>query len=316
MKVLITGVAGFIGSHLAEQLVARGDQVVGLDNFSSSYDPAVKRRNVTQLADQGRIVEGSILDVALLDQLFDDTPFDAVVHLAAVPGVRASIIDPARYQRVNVEGTANIAQCMHRHGVARLVYASSSSVYGYNTERPYRETDRVDQPASPYAASKRSAELLLYTMHRVHGLGVTALRYFTVYGPRQRPDMAIHKFCRAIEAGEPITLFGQGDTSRDYTYVDDIVTGTVAALDAVSDSFRIYNLGNNQPVELSELVRFIGEALGKTLRIEHAGKQAGDVEHTLASIDAAAADLGYRPETPIKEGLGRFVGWLRGAGGA
>jgi len=314
MKVLVTGVAGFIGSHLADRLVVRGDEVVGLDSFSDSYDPAIKQRNVAQLRDEARLVEGDILDAALVDQLFTETAFDAVAHLAAVPGVRASIIDPSRYQRVNVEGTAIIAQAMQRHGVGRLVYASSSSVYGYNPDRPYRETDRVDQPASPYAASKRSAELLLYALHRVHGIGTTVLRYFTVYGPRQRPDMAIHKFCRAIEAGQPITLFGQGDSSRDYTYVDDIVTGTVAALDRVTDAYQIYNLGNNQPVALSELVALIGKALGKPPQIEHAEAQAGDVDHTLAAIERAQAELGYRPATPIREGLARFVAWLRAAG--
>ena len=312
MRVFITGIAGFIGSHVAEHLLRRGDEVVGLDDFNDFlYAPAIKRRNVASLEGRARVIEGDLLDVEQLEAVFSGQPFDVVLHLAALAGVRPSIEKPGRYQRVNVEGTALLAHAMVEHGMRRLVFASSSSVYGHNGERPYRETDRVDAPASPYGASKRAGELLLHSLHRVHGLGVSCLRYFTVYGPRQRPEMAIHKFCRAIEDGRPITLFGDGGTSRDYTYVDDVVSGTVAAMDRSDEQFRIYNLGNRSPVRLSELVDKIADALGKEPIIERLPEQAGDVEHTLASIEAAQRDLGYEPQTSIDEGLRLFVDWMR-----
>ncbi|MEZ4442718.1 MAG: NAD-dependent epimerase/dehydratase family protein [Polyangiaceae bacterium] len=309
MKVLVTGAAGFIGSHLMERLLARGDDAVGLDWYGDNYPPSIKRQNAAAFAD--RVVEGDILNVALLDDLFAKHDFEAVVHLAALPGVRPSIAEPGRYQAVNVEGTAQIVDAMHRAGVKRLVFASSSSVYGRNEERPYRETDRVDQPASPYASSKRAGELLLTTLHPIFQIGVTSLRYFTVYGPRQRPEMAIHKFVKAVEEGTPIPMFGNGETSRDYTYVDDIIDGTVAALDRCDERFRIYNLGDNRPVTLRELIDKVGEAVGKEPIIEELEEQAGDVQHTLACIDQAAADLGYAPKVPIEEGLRRFVDWYR-----
>jgi len=315
MRILVTGAAGFIGSHLCERLLARGDEVVGLDNFCETYPSAIKRANAASWVDGGRLVEGDVLDEGLLDRVLGEGRFDVVMHLAALPGVRPSIERPGEYQRVNVEGTATLAHLMVKHGVGRLVFASSSSVYGRNTKRPYRETDRVDKPASPYAASKRAGELLLESLHHVHGqdggFGVTSLRFFTVYGPRQRPEMAIHKFCRAVEAGEAITMFGTGDTSRDYTYVDDIVDGVVAAIDRCDEGFRIYNLGDNRPVLLRDLIAAIGEAMGKEPVVKELPEQAGDVKHTLASIDAAAADLGYAPKVPIEEGLRRFVAWFR-----
>ncbi len=311
MKILVTGAAGFIGSHLCERLVTRGDDVVGLDNLCETYPSRIKRQNARALDEAGRFIEADILDEERVSAVLREGRFDAVAHLAALPGVRPSIEQPHAYQRVNVEGTARVAHLMVKHGCERLVFASSSSVYGRNTERPYRETDRVDRPASPYAASKRAAELLLESLHHVHGLGVTSLRFFTVYGPRQRPEMAIHKFCRAVETGEPITMFGAGDTSRDYTYVDDIIDGTIAAIDHCDDQFRIYNLGDNRPVRLRELIDAIGRALGKVPTVEQLPEQAGDVQHTLACIDAAATDLGYEPKVSIEEGLARFVTWFR-----
>ncbi len=311
MKILLTGIAGFIGSNLGRELAARGVEVVGLDCFDDFYDPAVKRSNIADLGDRVEIVEGDILDRPLVDDLLATGRFDMAVHLAALPGVRPSIESPARYQRTNVEGTAVIADAVARHGVKHLIYASSSSVYGHNRQRPYRETDDVSAPASPYGASKRAAELLLYSLHRIHGFGVTSLRYFTVYGPFQRPGMAIHKFCHAIRRGERITMFGAGDTSRDYTYVDDIVGGTVGAMDTAGDGFRIYNLGNSQPVTLRELISKLGEAIGTEPVIEQLAEQPGDVRHTLASIEAAQRDLGYRPGITIDEGLRRYVDWLQ-----
>lgn len=311
MKVLVTGIAGFIGSHLAEGLLARGDDVVGLDNFDSFYGRGIKERNLRRLRGRAAIVEADILDRGALDRVLAMSGFDAVVHLAALAGVRPSIREPSRYQEVNVLGTTRLAEALHAAGVGRLVFASSSSVYGHNVAVPYAEDQPVDRPASPYAASKRGGELLLSTLSELHGITVSCLRYFTVYGPRQRPEMAIHSFCRLLEAGETIPMFGQGDTSRDYTYVDDAVAGTIAALDRAPAGFSIYNIGNTRPVTLRDLVAHIGRALGKEPRVEHQPLQPGDVAHTWASIERAERDLSWRPVTSIETGLERFVAWLR-----
>jgi UDP-glucuronate 4-epimerase len=310
MRVLVTGIAGFIGSHLAERLVSRGDQVVGLDNFDPFYARADKERNLRELRQHVEIVEGDIRDRELLDRTLSREKLDAVVHLAALAGVRPSIATPWRYQEVNVVGTAHIAEAVLAHGIDRLVFASSSSVYGDNTEVPYRETDRVDHPASPYAASKRAGELLLRALHRVQGLSSCSLRYFTVYGPRQRPEMAIHRFCRLIRAGEPVPMFGDGTSSRDYTFIDDIVDGTVGALDGAPRGFTIYNLGGTRPIALRDLVARIGAALGVEPVIAEQPLQPGDVMHTSANVDAAARDFGYAPKVALDEGLARFVAWL------
>jgi UDP-glucuronate 4-epimerase len=311
MRLLVTGIAGFIGSHLTERLLARGHEVTGLDNFDPFYDRRVKEAN---LADLGRdpplVIEGDILDAALLDRILAPARFDAVVHLAALAGVGPSVRAPARYQRVNVEGTAVLVEAMARHGVTRMVFASSSSVYGGNTKVPFDEEDRVDDPVSPYAASKRAAELVLRAARHTTGIDVALLRYFTVYGPRQRPDMAIHAFCRAIDRGEPVMLRGSG-TSRDYTYIDDIITGTVAAVERVTPGYRIYNLGGCHGTPLEDLVQHLGAALGKTPRIERVAELRGDVQHTLASVERARAELGYDPRVGIEEGIRRFVAWYR-----
>jgi len=311
MKIFITGIAGFIGSHLAERLVARGDEVVGLDNFDPFYGEDIKRRNLAAFADKIEFHRGDILDSELLDRLLTAHRFDVVVHLAALAGVRPSIQQPWRYQQVNIEGTSRLAEAMIRHGHKRLVFASSSSVYGDNSEVPYHEEQRVDLPASPYAASKRACELLLRSFNKIHGLSACCLRFFTVYGPRQRPEMAIHKFCRLAEQGKTITVFGDGETSRDYTFIDDIIDGTVGAVDRASAEFSIYNLGGTQPVTLSKLVEHIGQALGTPPTLEHAPLQPGDVMHTWASVKAASRDLSYAPKVNIEEGLARFVGGLR-----
>jgi UDP-glucuronate 4-epimerase len=313
MRLLITGMAGFIGSHLAERLLARGHEVTGLDNFDPFYERRVKEAN---LAAVGRhlLTEGDVLDVrpdGALDRILDGARFDAVVHLAALAGVAPSLKTPARYMRVNVEGTVLVAEAMLRHGVGRMVFASSSSVYGANTKVPFDEDDRVDDPVSPYAASKRAGELALKAAVHTTGLAVTALRYFTVYGPRQRPDMAIHKFTRAIDRGEPVLLRGDGATSRDYTFVDDIIDGTVAAIEHVTPGFRAYNLGGSHATRLDDLVSRIGAALGKTPRIEITSEMRGDVQHTLAGVARANAELGYDPKVGIDEGLRRFVAWYR-----
>jgi UDP-glucuronate 4-epimerase len=264
MKLLVTGVAGFIGSKLAERLIARGDEVVGLDNFDPFYPRATKERNLASLRAALRFVEGDITDRVGLDRLFAEERFDAVIHLAALAGVRPSIREPWRYAQVNVVGTAHLAEAMLARGVSRLVFASSSSVYGDNTLVPYEESQRVDDPASPYATTKRAGELMLDTFAKLHGLSSACLRFFTVYGPRQRPEMAIHKFARAIERGEVVTLYGDGSSSRDYTYVDDVLDGVLGALDRPPVGCRIYNLGGTQPVRLDALVRETSSRPGPT----------------------------------------------------
>ncbi|HSN99038.1 MAG TPA: SDR family NAD(P)-dependent oxidoreductase [Candidatus Nanopelagicales bacterium] len=309
MNVLVTGVAGFIGSHLAERLLERGSRVVGLDSFDPYYDRAAKEANLAAIRPRATVVEGDILDEAALDRAFSAAPIDVVVHLAALAGVRPSLRQPARYQRVNVEGTALVAEAALRRGARRVVFASSSSVYG-DAPGAAVEGDRADAPLSPYAASKRGAELVLASMAHACGLDVVALRYFTVYGPRQRPDMAVRAFARAIDRGEPLTLFGDG-SSRDYTYIDDAVEGTLRAIDAPGAGFRVYNLGSGRPVELSALCALLGEALGREPELLRVPAPPGEVRATLASIEAARRDLGYRPATPIDDGIRRFVDWYR-----
>ncbi len=312
MKLLVTGIAGFIGSHLAERLLARGDTVVGLDSFDPFYARAIKERNLEGVRPRAQVIEGDILDEALLDEVFREGGFDAVVHLAGLAGVRPSLSQPARYQRVNVEGTTLLAEAALKHHVRRFVFASSSSVYGASAQAPFAETERADEPLSPYAASKRSAELVLRSLCHVRGLGVSVLRYFTVYGPRQRPEMAIHAFCRAIDQEQPIPIHGNGGSSRDYTYVDDAVAGTVSAVDHAGEGFRVYNLGGgSRPTTLFQLVSHLSDALGKPARIEHRPEVVGDVQHTVADISAARAALGYAPAVDIREGVKRFVMWYR-----
>ncbi|MCC6749387.1 MAG: GDP-mannose 4,6-dehydratase [Deltaproteobacteria bacterium] len=312
MRVLVTGAAGFIGSSVSQRLLERGDAVVGLDNLDPFYDPALKRANLAALAQLPGFAfrEGDILDGALLDEVLAPG-IDRVVHLAALAGVRPSIAAPERYMRVNVEGTTRVLEACRRHGVRHLVVASSSSVYGARSRTPFSEEDACDRPASPYAASKRATELVCATFHELHGLGVSCLRYFTVFGPRQRPEMAIHAFVRKALAGESIPRFGDGSTGRDYTFIDDIVAGTIAALDRQDGAFRIYNLGRSTPVLLRELIDAVGRATGTAPRIEVLPDQPGDVPITCADTSRAEAELGYRPQVSLDEGLARFVAWIR-----
>jgi UDP-glucuronate 4-epimerase len=316
MRLLITGMAGFIGSHLTERLVSRGHDVTGLDNFDAFYARAAKEANLARI-DRTKLVEGDILDPATVDRVMGSARFDAIVHLAALAGVGPSLASPARYMRVNIEGTMVLVEAMKRHGIKQMVFASSSSVYGGNTKVPFDEDDRIDDPVSPYAASKRGGELALKAAVHTNGISVAALRFFTVYGPRQRPDMAIHKFTRAIERGEPVLLRGNGETSRDYTYVDDIIDGTAAAAERAGTNpsgFRPYNLGGCHGTRLDDLVARIGKALGKTPRVEVTGELVGDVQHTLANVARAEAELGYAPKVGLDEGLRRFVAWFRAQG--
>jgi UDP-glucuronate 4-epimerase len=317
MRVLVTGAAGFIGSHLSERLVARGDEVVGLDNFDPFYPRAVKERNVVGLLAGPRfsLVEGDLRQPADLERAFEAARPDAVVHLAALAGVQPSLADPARYADVNVLGTVRITEAARKHGVRRFVFASSSSVYGRDSVPPFKEADVCLQPVSPYASTKRAGELGLFTAHHLYGLDVTCLRFFTVYGPRQRPDLAIHKFARLILAGKPITLYGDGSTSRDYTWIDDIIDGVVAAIDEQGrggpPAFRIYNLGGSRTTTLARLVELISGSIGQKPTIEWKPEQPGDMKRTHADVSLAGKALGYSPRVPIEEGIARFAAWVK-----
>jgi UDP-glucuronate 4-epimerase len=308
-KVLVTGGAGFIGSHVVEHLLERGDQVVVLDNFNDFYDPAIKRSNA-ELLKGARVVEGDLRDEGLVARLFEEERLDAVVHLAAMAGVRPSLLDPLHYTDVNVRGTQVLLRQLEQRPEVRLVFASSSSVYGSNERVPFREDDDIHHPISPYAATKRAGELLCYTHHHLYGTPISCLRYFTVYGPRQRPEMAIHAFVRRTLAGEPIPIFGDGSTRRDYTYVADIVDGTVRALDRC-EGYEIYNLGESQTISLADLVEAIGKACGVAPRLDRRPLQPGDVMVTYADVTKARERLGYRPSTSIQVGLEHFLEWYR-----
>jgi UDP-glucuronate 4-epimerase len=313
-RVCLTGVGGFIGSHVAERLLARGDEVVGIDNFDPFYPRPVKERNLKAARASGgfQFHELDILDTAPIRRLL--TADTVVVHLAAKAGVRPSLEDPAGYLRVNVTGTQSLIDACRDAGVGRVVFGSSSSVYGDDTPAPFREDAPAVHPISPYAATKRAAELLLEAQATHVGLRVAALRFFTVYGPRQRPDLAIHRFVRRLSEGDPITMFGDGSDARDYTYIDDIVSGVVSAVDwtrAGPIGLELFNLGGNETVALARLITEISAALGIEPCIEQTGRQAGDVHLTSADLTKSHRVLGYRPTVPFPEGIRRFVAWFR-----
>jgi UDP-glucuronate 4-epimerase len=318
VRILLTGVAGFIGSHLAARLLERGDQLLGLDAFDETlYPAALHERNLRTL--DGRagltVVRGDLCDAALLERLFA-APCDAVVHLAALAGVRPSLQQPARYQKTNIEGTLALLEATRAHGVRRFVFASSSSVYGAHSSVPFSESDPAVRPASPYGATKRAGELLCSCYSDLYGIATTALRFFTVYGPRQRPEMAIHKFARLILDGRPVPLHGDGASARDYTYIDDIVAGVVAALERTDGGqHRIYNLGGSRTTTLARLIELLEAALGRRARIERLPDQPGDVPITFADVSRAARELGYAPKVPLEDGLARFCTWLTGESG-
>jgi len=310
--ILVTGGAGFIGSHLIERLLARGDRVTVLDEFNDFYDPAIKRANlkIAESHDDYRLVEGDIRDAALVDSLFQDGGFDAVVHLAARAGVRPSLAEPILYEEVNCIGTLNLLEAARQHGPERFISASSSSVYGINEKVPFSESDPVEHPISPYATTKRSGELLCFNYHHLYGLRTSCLRFFTVYGPRQRPEMAIHKFTDLLARGQTVTLYGDGESRRDYTYIDDIIDGVVAVLD-LSPGFEILNLGGADTTRLIDLIHWIAEALDVPPLIEYVADQPGDVPTTYADVSKARRLLGYSPKVPIRQGIVRFVEWYR-----
>jgi UDP-glucuronate 4-epimerase len=311
MRVLITGGAGFIGSHLAEKLLELKHDIVCLDNFNDFYDPGLKRQNIEKAFWSNRytLISGDILDDELLDKVFQDH-FDAVVHLAAYAGVRPSIERPSTYQRNNVAGTLNLLERCRRRQVGKFIFASSSSVYGGRQQVPFKETDNVMSPISPYAATKVAGEALCYTYHHLYHINVHALRFFTVYGPRQRPEMAIHLFADNMLEGEPIAIFGDGKSSRDYTYIDDIISGVVASVERCS-GFEIINLGGSKTTSLDTLVALLGKQLGVSPKIQREGARPGDVPVTYADVTRAKQLLGYVPKTDIEEGIDRFCKWLK-----
>jgi len=308
-RVLVTGGAGFIGSHVCARLLERGDEVCVLDNFNDFYDPALKRENAAQL-EGARIVEGDIRDQEAVARLFREGDFQAVIHLAAMAGVRPSLKDPLLYSDVNIRGTQILLRELERRPEVRFVFASSSSVYGANEKVPFREDDDIHHPISPYAATKRAGELLCYTHHHLYGTPTSCLRFFTVYGPRQRPEMAIHAFTRKCLAREPIPFFGDGSTRRDYTYIDDIVDGVVRALDRAR-GYSIYNLGESRTITLSELLEAIGRHCGVEPILDRRPLQPGDVLVTYADVSRARHELGYEPRTDLDTGLARFLEWFR-----
>ena len=308
MRVLVTGGAGFIGSHLCEALLQRGREVTLLDNFDSYYEPQRKWDNISGFVNRVRLVEGDIRDFSLLMEALDGV--DVVIHMAARPGVRASLETPSLYVDNNVGGTQVVLDAMREKGLDQLVFASSSSVYGSRATGPFSEADVTLQPVSPYAATKLAGEHLCHAACTTWGMSISCMRLFTVYGPRQRPEMAIHLFSRLAMEDQPVPRFGSGRSLRDYTYVSDVVEGLMAASER-PQGFRIYNLGNDSPIELDDLIEKLERALGRTLRIQPLPDQAGDVPRTWADIDRARKELGYAPKVGLDNGLERFVAWLR-----
>jgi UDP-glucuronate 4-epimerase len=309
-KFLVTGAAGFIGSHLCERLIANGHTVIGLDNFDLFYDRKAKESNIKSLlqSDKFKLIEGDIRDADCVRSICRGG-IEIIVHLAAKAGVRPSVEDPAGFADVNINGTLVMLEAAKEFNIKKFIFASSSSVYGNNKKVPFAETDNVDFPISPYAATKKAGELLCHTYHHLYKIDINCLRFFTVYGPRQRPDLAIHKFVKHIEAGRPLPMFGDGSMMRDFTYIDDIIDGTTAAAEKCK-GFEIYNLGESRPIRLDDLIREIEKSLGKKAIIERLPLQSGDVERTYADVNKAKKELGYNPNTEIAEGLKKFVEWF------
>ncbi len=313
MNFLVTGGAGFIGSHVCERLLADGHAVWAFDDLNDFYDPQIKRGNlraIQSLAKPFEFIHGDLTDRTAVEELFASVKFDQVIHLAARAGVRPSLAEPALYQRVNVEGTVNILEAARRNGVKKITIASSSSVYGVNAKVPFSESDPIFSAISPYAASKLACEALGHVYHHIYGLDVVMLRFFTVYGPRQRPDLAIHKFAQLISAGKPIPVFGDGSTARDYTFVTDILDGVMACT-RKEFGFEIFNLGESQTVTLSQLIELLEKSLGKKAILDRQPSQPGDVPITFADISKARAKLDYHPRVKIAEGIPLFVDWFR-----
>lgn len=312
MNFLVTGGAGFIGSHVCERLLHLGHSAWALDDLNNFYDPRIKRGNIRDIQSLARpfeFVQGDLTNPETVEELLGSVRFDQIIHLAARAGVRPSLEQPALYQRVNVEGTVNILEAARRHRVKKVTIASSSSVYGINSKVPFSEKDPISTPISPYAASKLACEALGHVYHHVYGLDIIMLRFFTVYGPRQRPDLAIHKFARLIHEGKPIPVYGDGTTARDYTYVDDILEGVIACTTR-EFGYEIFNLGESDTVPLHRLIELLENALGKPATINRLSSQPGDVPLTCADITKARTQLGYQPKYKIEQGILRFVNWF------
>lgn len=313
-NILVTGGAGFIGSHLVDSLLADGDwQVTVVDDFNDFYSPEIKRHNIAHnLGNENfKLFETDIRDAAVLERIFSRTQFDVIVHLAARAGVRPSLSEPKLYTETNVNGTLNLLELAHQHNIKQFVYASSSSVYGINSKIPFSEEDRIHQTISPYAATKAACEFLAHTYSHLYGMRTIGLRFFTVYGARQRPDLAIYKFSKLITEGKPIPVFGDGTTRRDYTYIDDIIQGVRGAIAYDKSNYEIFNLGESQTTELCELIEVLEENLGKKAIIDRKPMQPGDVPQTFADISKAKNLLGYNPTTKIKDGIPKFVEWFK-----
>lgn len=319
--IFITGAAGFIASSTSEILLRKGYDIVGIDNFCDFYDISLKRKNVEIVEkvakETGRsykLIEGDIRDVDLINKILDENKIDACIHWAAMAGVRPSIENPKYYVDVNINGLMNILEGLKNHNIKKLVFISSSSVYGNNKKVPFSEKDNVDNPISPYAATKKAGELICYTYHSLYKMDINCLRYFTVYGPRQRPDLAINKFTRLLLSGQHIPMFGDGSTARDYTYISDIAEGTILSLEYLlnhQDIYDIFNLGGSHPISLKELIDLIGQTVGITPIIDELPMQAGDVNITYSDFSHAKEILGYEPKVRINEGLKNFVDWYK-----
>ena len=314
--ILVTGCAGFIGSHLSEKLIEQGNKVIGIDNFDPFYDKNIKLRNLENFkkSDRFTFLELDLADYDELKKGLKNQQIDLIVHLAGKAGVRPSIENPQGYIRSNITATQNILDLMKEQTISKMAFASSSSVYGNTKETPFREEQDVNNPISPYAFTKKACELINYTYHHLYGLDIINLRFFTVFGPRQRPDLAIHKFTKLILNGEPIPMFGDGSTARDYTYYEDTVAGIIAATNYLFSNKNIYetiNLGNNQPVKLRDMISTICEVCGTTPNIKQLPMQAGDVDITYANIDKAKNILGYNPQYSFRKGIENFVKWYR-----
>jgi UDP-glucuronate 4-epimerase len=311
MKILITGGAGFIGSHLCERLI-RNNSITCIDNFNDFYDPAIKKNNIAKLQENKdfKHINADICDLDGMLEIFGSNSFDLVIHLAAMAGVRPSILNPLVYEKVNMQGTINLLEACKNNNINKLIFASSSSVYGGNEKVPFSETDRVDHPVSPYAATKKAGELICHTYHDLYGISIFCFRFFTVYGPRQRPEMAIHKFTRKILGGETIEVYGDGTSSRDYTYIGDIINGIENSLE-VLDGYQVFNLGNSSSVKIIDLIRKLEEASGEKADIKFTDSQPGDVFRTFADIEKAKKMLKYKPETNIDKGLEVFIKWYK-----
>jgi len=312
MNVLVTGGAGFIGSNLCEALLSKENKVICIDNFNDYYNPKRKENNLASFKDNPNFTlhRIDITDMGALKNVFEEHDISAVIHLAARGGVRPSIKDPFVYEKVNINGTLNLLELSRQNNIKKFIFGSSSSVYGNNKKVPFSETDPVDEPVSPYAFTKRAGELLCKTYNHLYNMNIVCLRFFTVYGPRGRPDMAVYKFTDLIHNGKEIEVYGDGTSKRDYTYVSDIIKGIISALEK-DINFEIINLGDSNPVELNYLISLIEKNLGTKAKITHAGKQAGDVDRTFADISKANSILGYTPSVKIEEGIKNFVEWFK-----